>query len=115
MKSNSNSVPPNEDITIDQALRPGKWEDYFGQEKIKKNLKIIIEAAQGRKEAMDHLLFSGPAGLGKTTLAYLVARELGGMIRTTSGPALEKAQSLMQIVIRARFLAVNIHGVILGG
>lgn len=79
-----------EDATIDQALRPTRWEDYFGQEKIKKNLRIIIDAAHKRSEAMDHILFCGQAGLGKTTLAYLVGKELGAPVKTTSGPALEK-------------------------
>jgi Holliday junction DNA helicase RuvB len=90
--------PPKDDQNIDLTLRPTSWDEYVGQEKIKGNLKIILEAAKKRKESADHLLFSGPAGLGKTTLAYLVARELGGMIRTTSGPALEKAGDLAAIL-----------------
>src|ERR1700733_14234258 len=89
---------PKEDLNIDLTLRPTSWDEYVGQEKIKGNLKVILEAAKKRKESADHLLFSGPAGLGKTTLAYLVARELGGMIRTTSGPALEKAGDLAAIL-----------------
>lgn len=80
----------NEDQNIDSALRPRVWEEYVGQHKAKENLRVIIDAARGRSEAMDHVLFSGPAGLGKTTLAYLVAKELGANVRTTSGPALEK-------------------------
>ena len=98
MKSNNRFSPGAEDITIDQALRPVRWDDYFGQEKIKKNLRIIIEAAQKRKQAMDHLLFSGQAGLGKTTLAYLVAKELNASVRTTSGPALEKLGDMAAIL-----------------
>lgn len=94
----SPSVPPLEDITIDQALRPIVWDEYVGQENIKKNLRIIIEAAKQRREAMDHVLFAGPAGLGKTTLAYLVAREMGSSVRVTSGPALEKAGDLAAIL-----------------
>jgi holliday junction DNA helicase RuvB len=90
--------PPPEDQNIDSTLRPTAWDDYIGQEKIKGNLRVILEAAKKRKETSDHLLFSGPAGLGKTTLAYLVARELGGMIRTTSGPAMEKAGDLAAIL-----------------
>jgi Holliday junction DNA helicase RuvB len=89
---------PKEDLNIDLTLRPTEWDDYIGQEKIKDNLKVILEAAKRRKESADHLLFSGPAGLGKTTLAYLVARELGGMIKTTSGPALEKAGDLAAVL-----------------
>ncbi len=77
---------------------PTSWDEYVGQEKIKENLKVILEAAKKRGESADHLLFSGPAGLGKTTLAYLVARELGGMIKTTSGPALEKTGDLAAIL-----------------
>jgi Holliday junction DNA helicase RuvB len=88
----------NDDQGIDQALRPTEWEDYVGQEKIKKNLRIIIDAATKRKEAMDHILFSGPAGLGKTTLAYLVAHEMGAQVKTTSGPALEKMGDVAAIL-----------------
>jgi len=98
MKSNNYIAPASDDITVDQALRPAKWEEYFGQEKIKKNLRIIIEAAQGRNEAMDHLLFCGQAGLGKTTLAYLVAKEMGAAVKTTSGPALEKLGDMAAIL-----------------
>lgn len=87
-----------DDQNIDLTLRPTSWDEYVGQEKIKSNLKVILEAAKKRKEVADHLLFSGPAGLGKTTLAYLVARELGGMVRTTSGPALEKTGDLAAIL-----------------
>lgn len=87
-----------DDQNIDLTLRPTEWDEYVGQEKIKKNLKVILEAAKKRGEVADHLLFSGPAGLGKTTLAYLVARELGGMIKTTSGPALEKTGDLAAIL-----------------
>jgi Holliday junction DNA helicase RuvB len=88
----------HDDRNIDSTLRPTAWDEYVGQEKIKSGLKVILDAAKKRKESSDHLLFSGPAGLGKTTLAYLVARELGGMIRTTSGPALEKTGDLAAIL-----------------
>ncbi len=87
-----------EDSGADQALRPETWDEYVGQENIKKNLHIIIEAAKKRGEAMDHLLLCGPAGLGKTTLAYLVAKELGAPIKTTSGPALEKMGDVAAIL-----------------
>ena len=93
-----NISPAKEDITIDQALRPSNWGEYFGQDKIKRNLHIIIEAAQKRKEVMDHILFCGQAGLGKTTLAYLVGKELGANVRTTSGPALEKLGDMAAIL-----------------
>lgn len=85
-------------LTIDSALRPLSWDDYVGQEKIKENLKIILEAAKRRDEACDHLLFYGQAGLGKTTLAYLAARELGSNLKVTSGPALEKMGDLAAIL-----------------
>ncbi len=92
--------PPigKDDASIDLTLRPSAWDDYVGQEKIKDNLKVLLEAARKRHEAADHLLFSGPAGLGKTTLAYLVAREMGGPVKTTSGPALEKVGDLAAVL-----------------
>jgi Holliday junction DNA helicase RuvB len=87
-----------DDANIDLTLRPVIWDEYIGQEKIKDNLKVLLGAAKKRNEAADHLLFSGPAGLGKTTLAYLVARELGGTVKTTSGPALEKVGDLAAVL-----------------
>ena len=94
-------TPPQngkDDANIDLTLRPTEWDEYVGQEKIKDNLKTILGAAKKRGEVADHLLFAGPAGLGKTTLAYLVAREMGGLIKTTSGPALEKAGDLAAVL-----------------
>ncbi|OGY99802.1 MAG: Holliday junction DNA helicase RuvB [Candidatus Liptonbacteria bacterium RIFCSPLOWO2_01_FULL_52_25] len=91
-------VTTKEDQSIDQALRPVVWHEYVGQEKIKSNLRVLIDAAKKRGESADHMLFSGPAGLGKTTLAYLVAHELNSSVRTTSGPALEKAGDLAAIL-----------------
>ncbi len=87
-----------QDPAIDVALRPTAWNDYVGQEKIKDNLRLIIEAAKQRKESCDHLLFYGQAGLGKTTLAYLIGKEMGVSVRTTSGPALEKAGDIAAIL-----------------
>ncbi len=87
-----------EDQTVDQILRPSAWEDYVGQAKIKKHIRVIIEAAKKRGEAMDHVIFSGPAGLGKTTLAYLVAKDLSASVKVTSGPALEKVGDLAAIL-----------------
>lgn len=87
-----------EDTSADRALRPASWDEYVGQEKVKHSLRILIDAAKRRQEPADHLLFSGPAGLGKTTLAYLVANELGAAVTTTSGPALEKTGDLAAIL-----------------
>lgn len=87
-----------DDQAIDLVLRPKKWEEYVGQAHIKKNLKIILGAAKKRNEACDHLLFFGQAGLGKTTLANLVATELGCALKITSGPALEKMADLAAVL-----------------
>lgn len=87
-----------EDSSIDQSLRPQTFEEYIGQDQIKKNLSISIQAAQKRGEALDHLLFYGPPGLGKTSLAYLIAKYLGSNMKVTSGPALEKAGDLASIL-----------------
>lgn len=83
---------------VDQALRPTAWREYVGQDNVKRNLRIIIDAAKKRKEAMDHVLLAGPAGLGKTTLAHLIAGELGAHVRITSGPALEKSGDLAALL-----------------
>lgn len=83
---------------VDTKLRPKKWEDYIGQRKTKKNLKLIIKAAKQRNETCDHLLFYGQAGLGKTTLAHIIGREMETNIRTTSGPALEKTGDIAAIL-----------------
>ncbi len=83
---------------LDQTLRPQKWEDYIGQETTKKNLKILLSAAKERKEAPEHMLFYGSAGLGKTTLAYLIARELNAQIKVTSGPAIERVGDIAAIL-----------------
>lgn len=79
-----------EDIALDQTLRPQNFREYIGQEKVKRNLEILIQAAQKRKEPIEHVLLYGPAGLGKTTLANIIAKELGVNIKTTSGPAIER-------------------------
>lgn len=88
----------NQDESLDSALRPKKWENYVGQERIKKNLRVMIEAARQRKESPDHLLFYGPAGLGKTTLAHIVASEFGAEIKITSGPIIEKSGDLVALL-----------------
>ncbi len=95
---NSQMLPKKEDELLDSALRPGSWSEYVGQDKIKENIRIIITAAKQRSQSPDHLLFYGNSGLGKTTLAYLVANEMGKTIRSTSGPALERAGDLAAIL-----------------
>ncbi len=89
---------PNKHLTVDSALRPTGWDDYVGQDKIKRNLRVILQAAKLRHEACDHLLFYGQAGLGKTTLAHLVTNELGCGLKVTSGPALEKMGDLAAVL-----------------
>lgn len=92
------SEEDNDDAQIDQSLRPARFEDFVGQDRIKENLGVFIEAAKGRNEALDHVLFCGPPGLGKTTLANIIARELGVDIKSTSGPVLERAGDLAAIL-----------------
>jgi len=87
-----------DDQVLDLALRPTNFDEYIGQEKIKANLRVVIGAAKKRNEPIEHLLFHGPSGLGKTTLAYLIAKELGSNIRITSGTALEKAGDVGSIL-----------------
>ena len=87
-----------EDRQIDFLLRPASWNDFVGQERIKNNLKIILKAAKKRKEPVDHLLFCGPAGLGKTTLACLVAKEMSSNVRITSGAVLERVGDLIALL-----------------
>ncbi len=88
----------SDDTQLDQALRPKTFQEYVGQEKVKDNLRVIIGAAKKRNEPMEHVLLHGPSGLGKTTLAYLIAKELGTNIRITSGAALEKAGDVGSIL-----------------
>ena len=88
----------NEDSELENSLRPKKLEDYVGQEKIKENLKIYIEAAKQREEPLDHVLLYGPPGLGKTTLSAIIANEMGANIRITSGPAIEKQGDLAALL-----------------
>ncbi len=88
----------DDDGRFDKSLRPVRFEDFIGQDRIKENLKIYIDAARGRGEALDHVLFCGPPGLGKTTLAIIIAHELGVGIKTTSGPVLERAGDLAAIL-----------------
>jgi Holliday junction DNA helicase RuvB len=87
-----------EEAAFEAGLRPRRIADFIGQEELKERLAILVEAAAGRGEPMDHVLFSGPPGLGKTTLAAIVAQEMGAQFRTTSGPALERAGDLAAIL-----------------
>lgn len=87
-----------EDKLVEKSLRPQLLTDYIGQEKVKENLKVYIEAAKLRKEPLDHVLFFGPPGLGKTTLAGIIANEMGVNIKTTAGPAIEKPGDMAAIL-----------------
>ncbi len=90
--------PIKEENTLESTLRPGSWQEYIGQDRVKKNIRIIITAAKQRREMPEHLLLYGNSGLGKTTLAYLIAKEMGASIRVTSGPSIERAGDLAAIL-----------------
>ena len=102
----SNSTEPIEDSAktggstgfLDQTLRPTGWDDYVGQEALKRNVGVLIEAARERNHPPEHLLFYGPPGLGKTTLAHLIAHELHAQMKQTSGPAIEKVGDLAALL-----------------
>ncbi|MGL5347831.1 MAG: Holliday junction branch migration DNA helicase RuvB [Peptostreptococcaceae bacterium] len=92
------STMQNEDVDVENSLRPKSLDDYLGQEKAKEQLKIFIEAAKSRNEPLDHVLLYGPPGLGKTTLSSIIAHEMGVNLRITSGPAIERAGDLAAIL-----------------
>lgn len=102
VKSNKGNISKKavsgEDEVLDTTLRPAGWDDYVGQEKVKKNLKIILEAAKKRSQPPEHLLFYGGSGLGKTTLSYIIAKEMGVNIRAIAAPTIEKAGDLAAIL-----------------
>lgn len=87
-----------EDIDVERTLRPQTLSEYCGQKRVVENLQVLIQAARARGEALDHVIFSGPPGLGKTTLAGIVANEMGAKLRTTSGPAIERTGDLAAIL-----------------
>ena len=94
----TNIEADNEEVLFESTLRPNQFKDYIGQEKTKRNLEIFIEAARIRGDALDHVLFYGPPGLGKTTLANIIASEMGANIKSTSGPVIEKSGDLAAIL-----------------
>src|SRR5262245_6596903 len=102
-----------EEKKYEASLRPQSLEEYIGQERIKENLKVYIEAAKQRGDVLDHVIFYGPPGLGKTTLAYIIAREMGVSIKATSGPAIEHpgdlAALLSNLAERDVFFIDEIH------
>ena len=88
----------DDEVSYEVTLRPSSWDEYIGQEKIKKNLKVFIEASKKRDEALDHVLFFGPPGLGKTTIANIIATEMNTNIKTTAAPMIEKAGDLAALL-----------------
>jgi Holliday junction DNA helicase RuvB len=99
MSSNKSEKPNNnEESYLDQTLRPSKWDEYIGQKHIKDNVKILLKAAEERGHTPEHILFYGPPGLGKTTLAHLISKETGRQMKITSGPAIEKVGDLASIL-----------------
>ena len=98
MNDSITNIEADDELLFEATLRPNKFEDYIGQDKTKRNLEIFIEAARMRGDALDHVLLYGPPGLGKTTLANIIASEMGANIKSTSGPVIEKSGDLAAIL-----------------
>ena len=92
------ALPSDEDRQLDLTLRPTRIDEYIGQRQVKENLRVYMKAARGRREALDHVLLTGPPGLGKTTLANIIANEMGAELRSTAGPAIEKAGDIAALL-----------------
>ena len=92
------SLPSDDDRQLDLTLRPNRIDEYIGQRQVKENLRVYMKAARGRREALDHVLLTGPPGLGKTTLANIIANEMGAELRSTAGPAIEKAGDIAALL-----------------
>lgn len=97
-EQHTNQTANEEGVFLDSTLRPGRWDDYIGQKTIKDNLHILLTAARERNTVPEHILFYGPPGLGKTTLAHLIAKEMNAQMKVTSGPAIEKVGDLASVL-----------------